>query len=149
MLFRIQVRRNPAETNRGSASRTNSTKKRKRARGDPVLRAEASDEVYGVICAAGLLFMLEFARHQGLRTFGDLGSGVGNLVAIAALAGFDVVGVEMNQGYFDFQARLFKKLSLSDSSLKCGDMFEWRPPVLPLVVWVNNEKLQKTHDSWN
>ena len=48
-----------------------------------VLRAEASDEVYGVICAAGLLFMLEFARDQGLRTFGDLGSGVGNLVAFA------------------------------------------------------------------
>ena len=63
----------------------------------------------GVIYADGLRWLLERCARDSL-VFSDLGSGVNNLCAVAALLGQETTCIELNDRYYNIGRQLFDKL---------------------------------------
>ena len=97
----------------------------------------------GTLCKDCVRFALSLASAYNLQAVGDAGSGLGNLVALAALLGYETYGIEHETSFYQHQQDLFKKLGLpfQEGHLKYGDLYTWKPPKA-LVIVCNNYLFQ-------
>jgi hypothetical protein len=113
----------------------------------PCMKDRESEQVYGVICEAGITLLLSRCKQSGRRLF-DIGSGVCNVLGTAAMAGIDVAGIERNASFHEIGTELMtKKFNFGMQNIDEGDMFNCRPADVPTIFFLNNEKLQGLHRS--
>lgn len=95
----------------------------------------------GTICCEGLRWMLQFAKHKNLG-FGDLGFGMGQLLAMATISGFETTGIEYSSYFFSRAEVLFEQLKLPFRSqmLARGNILDWRPHQSSWFFFLNNER---------
>eukprot|EP01047_Picozoa_sp_COSAG01_P019178 COSAG01_NODE_1059_length_11895_cov_25.740929_2_plen_1799_part_00 len=100
-------------------------------------------ETYGVIGQDGVRFLIQFAFDNSLGTIVDAGSGIGNLLAAVKMAApsLDILGVELNETYFQWSQALFRRLRLPVSTLVHGNMFryDWASLSDPVLWYCCNE----------
>ena len=67
------------------------------------------------------------------------------MLAVAALAGVEIRGVELVPGYYEGAEQLFAHLGLDEQfgGIELGDLFGWSVPDTPAIYFINNEKLQE------
>eukprot|EP01050_Picozoa_sp_SAG11_P014086 SAG11_NODE_1701_length_4423_cov_2.759713_1_plen_146_part_00 len=96
---------------------------------------DPQSQTYGVIHANGLQWLLSTCHQEG-RMFVDMGSGVENLVVVAAWVGLQVAGIELNPRYYSISVDLFEAMKEEcgemDEKVVLGNMLDWR--VVP--TWV-------------
>lgn len=102
------------------------------AQADPVLRRERAEETMGIIFEDGIDCLVDVCEELGVKEMWDWGSGPGNVGPVLShKAGIPSTGVEINEGYFNYQPGLFKWLrekwpaNLARIST-LGDMFDCR-----------------------